>query len=64
MPRPRAGAAITSDNQNIYIFGGKDESIRLNDGWKFSLDDCKFTKLSDAGEVPVIRNGHTMNYYE
>ena len=63
-PSPRCGCAIASDQKNIYIFGGKDESNRLNDIWSFSLGDFKFTKLNDSGEVPAIRNGHTMNYFQ
>ena len=29
----------------------------------FGLTDCKYKRLKDEGEVPAIRNGHTMNYY-
>ena len=29
----------------------------------FGLTDYKFKRLRDEGEVPAIRNGHTMNYY-
>ncbi len=36
----------------------------MNDTWKFSLADYKFKKLKDDGEVPYIRNGHTINFYE
>ena len=54
---------MTIDNNTLYIFGGKNDSNRLNDLWAFSLADCKFTKLPDEGELPAVRNGHTMNHY-
>jgi hypothetical protein len=38
--------------------------MRFSDIWAFSLTDFKFKKLKDGGEVPAIRNGHTMNYYD
>jgi hypothetical protein len=63
VPSPRTGCAIATDNSNVYIFGGKDERSRLNDIWSFSLTDFKFHRLKDDGEVPAIRNGHTMDYY-
>ena len=52
------------ENNNIYVFGGKDESNRLNDIWCFGLSDCKFQRLKDDGEIPVVRNGHTLDYYQ
>ena len=64
VPSPRFGCGLTTDNSNVYFFGGKNESTRLNDGWMFSLNDYKYHRLSDAGEVPYIRNGHSINYYE
>jgi len=36
----------------------------LNDLWSFSLTDFKFTRLNDEGEIPAVRNGHSMNYYD
>jgi hypothetical protein len=61
-PSPRIGSAIATDNENVYIFGGKEEANRLNDLWSFSLSDYKFQRLKDEGEIPAVRNGHTMNY--
>lgn len=46
------------------MFGGKDDSNRLSDIWSFSLNDCKFQRLKDEGEVPAVRNGHTMNHFQ
>ena len=28
------------------------------------MKDFKFTKLKDEGEIPAIRNGHTLNYFQ
>lgn len=49
MPSPRTGCAIATDNSSVYIFGGKDESNRLNDIWSFSLTEFKFHRLKDDG---------------
>ena len=46
------------------MFGGKDDNNRLNDIWSFSLNDSTFQRLKDEGEVPAVRNGHTMNYFQ
>lgn len=51
------------DGTNLIIFGGKDQNQRLNDIWSFNLGDFKFARLKDEGEVPTIRNGHTMNHH-
>lgn len=55
---------MTSDDNNIYIFGGKNDTTRYNDLWSFSLTDFKFKRMSDDGELPAVRNGHSMNYYD
>jgi hypothetical protein len=55
---------MATDNNNLYFFGGKDDSNRLNDIWSFSLTDFKFTRLKDEGEIPAVRNGHTTNYFQ
>jgi N-acetylneuraminic acid mutarotase len=64
IPCPRIGCAITADQANIYVFGGKSEASRLNDTWAFGLSDYKFHKMKDDGEIPYIRNGHTINHHE
>jgi hypothetical protein len=63
IPSPRIGCAVATDNANIYVFGGKSDSSRLNDIWSLSLTDYKFKRLKDDGEVPAVRNGHTMSYH-
>lgn len=55
---------MTTDNKRLYIFGGKDEGRRLNDLWSFSLTDFRFARMKDNGELPAVRNGHSMNYHE
>lgn len=55
---------MVADSGNVYVFGGKNESKRYNDLWSFSLSDFKFKRLSDQGELPAVRNGHTMNIYD
>ena len=58
------GCAIAIDNDNIYAFGGKNDDSRLNDLWAFSLTDFKFKRLPGDGELPAIRNGHSLTHYE
>jgi len=36
----------------------------MQDLWSFNLESYKFTKLSNDGDVPAIRNGHTMNFHD
>jgi len=64
VPSARTGCALATDDNHVYIFGGKDDSSRLNDIWSFSLADLKFQKLNGEGMIPAVRNGHTMNYYQ
>lgn len=61
--RPRSGLACTTDGKNIYIFGGKNEDQRFNDLWMFNLKSLTYQLLPAEGNVPAIRNGHTMTYY-
>ena len=38
-PKPRAGHSATLHEDQLYIFGGKDdENYKLNDFWKFDLE--------------------------
>ncbi len=64
MPQPRTGCGVATDGSHLYVFGGKTDASRLNDLWRFSLSDFKWSRLSDEGEVPAVRNGHSMNYHE
>jgi N-acetylneuraminic acid mutarotase len=36
----------------------------MNDLWLFSLKDYKYEKMPENGDIPAIRNGHTLNYFE
>jgi len=36
----------------------------MQDLWSFNLSTFKFNKLKDDGDVPAIRNGHTMNFHD
>ena len=60
---PLSGLACSTDRHNIYLFGGKNEDKRVNDLWKFDLKTLQYEKLPAAGDVPAVRNGHTMTYY-
>ena len=63
VPAPRHGVDITTDGENVYVFGGKDEASRFNDLWKFSLSDYKYYPLKNEGMVPASRNGHTISHH-
>lgn len=36
----------------------------MQDLWSFNLTTFKFTRLKDDGDLPAIRNGHTMNIHD
>jgi N-acetylneuraminic acid mutarotase len=59
----RCGLAAATDSQNIYAFGGKNEDTRFNDLWKFNLKNYKYERMEDDGNVPAVRNGHTMDFF-
>lgn len=60
---PLSGIACTTDRHNIYIFGGKNEESRFNDLWMFNLKTLEYELLPANGDVPAVRNGHTMSFY-
>lgn len=64
VPAPRSGCAAATDGKNVYIFGGKDAEVRMNDLWEFSLTDFKYRLMENQGDVPPERNGHTMEFFE
>jgi hypothetical protein len=48
----------------MYIFGGKDsENDKLNDLWRFDLDDKKWEKMEPEGDLPMERSGHSVAHY-
>lgn len=60
---PLSGLACTTDGNNIYIFGGKNEETRFNDLWMFNLKTLSYELLPANGDIPAVRNGHTMSFY-
>lgn len=61
---PLSGIDCTTEGSNIYIFGGKNEDTRFNDLWMFNLKTLAYELLPANGDVPAVRNGHTMTYYK
>ncbi|KAK2964170.1 putative kelch repeat protein [Blattamonas nauphoetae] len=63
-PDPRFYHSSTRVGDHIYIFGGKDFTIRVNDLYQFSIKDKTATHLRVSGAVPEPRGFHSMVAYE
>eukprot|EP00924_Labyrinthula_sp_SR-Ha-C_P004890 maker-scaffold_1-snap-gene-15.40-mRNA-1 protein AED:0.26 eAED:0.26 QI:0/0/0/1/0/0/3/0/526 len=59
-PSPRTDHTLVHYHGKLYIFGGYDGRLRLNDLFEFDLDSLVWTKLAQNNSyVPVSRFGHT-----
>ena len=66
-PKPRAGHSATLHEGILYIFGGKDdENLKLNDIWKFDIEQREWTELepSNSQQAPTQRAGHSALLYQ
>jgi N-acetylneuraminic acid mutarotase len=65
-PTGRSGHSAVIFNNNMYIFGGKDEdNNKLNDLWKLDLATFLWTELKTTdGSEPLPRSGHSCEVYE
>lgn len=57
LPAPRAGHSAVVNGDDMYIFGGKDSEIRMDDLWKFNLKTYEWTRIT-APDQPSTRCGH------
>ena len=61
-PKRRKECAIWLDTQSneLYIHGGQGEEARLNDLWKFSLDNKEWVHIQPKNKkhIPIARYGH------
>ena len=72
LPSPRAGAAVCSAGQEVFIFGGRSRQRRLNDLYRLDLVSLTCTTVhTDTNQdmfgppsslVPAPRSLHTLTY--
>ncbi|KAG2392531.1 hypothetical protein C9374_011256 [Naegleria lovaniensis] len=63
-PSPRAGHGCCVVGRDIYIFGGRQGTIVLDDMYKFNVDSEKWSRIIFKGDtIPDARAGHTMNAF-
>ena len=61
-PAPRDGSSITSHNNSVYIFGGKNGDMRYNDLWQFNILKLEwiFISINSFRNIPMSRSGHSL----
>jgi len=59
-PPPRAAHTANIVGQKLYIFGGNNGSIRLNDLYSLDTQTMTWRRESCGGMLPAPRAGHTM----
>lgn len=64
VPSGRQAHAMVYDpvGGRVLLFGGVTESGLLNDTWAYDSAANTWTTLDPAGEIPIVRWGHTMSY--
>ncbi|CAD8149025.1 unnamed protein product [Paramecium pentaurelia] len=65
-PAPRDGSSITSYNNSVYIFGGKNGDLRYNDLWQFDMLklEWNFIAINNLNTIPMSRSGHSLISYQ
>eukprot|EP01080_Neovahlkampfia_damariscottae_P011437 gene11437-4604_t len=59
-PLGRRYASLESNNEYLYLFGGRNEEKRFNDLWQFNTLTCCWKEIStDGNEIPKPRASHT-----
>ncbi len=63
-PTPRFDGTIAFNTQdrNLYLFAGTDDTGDVNDLWRYDFTTAAWTKLQPSGTLPRARHGHTLNY--
>jgi hypothetical protein len=61
-PRVSAGIAIDSDRDKLYVFGGSDGTVLLNDLFVLDLATDTWSKVAMTGEVPRGRTQFGLSY--
>ena len=65
-PGKRYGHTLTPIRHHIYVFGGKDFNIRVNELYDLNLDKnmCSQIRISSGATIPPARNQHTAVRYK
>ena len=63
-PSRRSYHTATLVGSHLYIFGGKDFSLRVNDIFDYNMDDGSCTLLKPSGRIPPPRGYHSAVYYD
>eukprot|EP00288_Rhodomonas_lens_P007119 CAMPEP_0177717610 /NCGR_PEP_ID=MMETSP0484_2-20121128/15138_1 /TAXON_ID=354590 /ORGANISM="Rhodomonas lens, Strain RHODO" /LENGTH=503 /DNA_ID=CAMNT_0019229725 /DNA_START=236 /DNA_END=1744 /DNA_ORIENTATION=+ len=59
-PSPRAAHTANVVGSRIFIFGGNDGTVRMNDLYSLDTQNMEWKREICAGELPAPRAGHTM----
>ena len=59
IPAPRRYSTLISKEKSLFLFGGRDESIRFNDLWEFNCISENWTCIKTYGDIPSLRSAHT-----
>lgn len=64
IPPPRRYHTMVSYGHCLYLFGGRDQFIRMNDLWEFNTIFNTWKLCKQTGDVPFCRAGHTSVVYK
>jgi Ras-related protein Rab-1A len=63
-PVARAGAAVATHNNRLFLFGGADEKRTYNDMYVLEFEQMLWVELTPSGNPPCPRWGHSVSGYE
>jgi hypothetical protein len=69
-PKKRRYASLVSVNNQLYLFGGRDEEQRMNEMWEYDISLENWTLLKTIGDIPrpitcptPVVQGHSIFYF-
>ncbi len=54
-PIERTGHSAVILKDSMYIFGGTDETNKLNDLWEYKITENQWKKIEGKGDIPPVR---------
>ena len=63
-PTSRVGHSLIYFDNNLYLFGGKDDYTASNELWQYHVTASVWTKLSFSGRKPPRRFNHNAILYD